>query len=1243
MNCQRNTALIILILIVSLKLPAQDLLTVIPPSATAASLGKYGEIPVQMYTGIPNISIPLYEIQDGPLNMPITLSYHAGGIKVEEFASDVGLGWTLNAGGIIGRAVRGVADESGGWITDPAARIENIIQGGNQSEIDNMTVAIKSGKDSEADIYSYNFNGQSGKFFFDQAGTVYNYPDKNILINVISGGGWQIKTEDGTVYEFEKSEEVIQGGCVDDSNSITTWFLTRIKSSDGKKEINLAYEQVNYGYEMRTSETKYFDLLGNQSGGPESCLVYMSTNSQRLKRIDFLSGYVQFSYETERLDLAGTYQLNKMEVFNLENELLKSFDFDYSYFGTEGSNESQLRLKLDALTEKSPSEEKPPYVFTYEESISMPDRLSTAQDHWGYYNGKDNNLSMVPTFDYKLLLPSQKVVYVRVDGADRNANPATTQACILKKIQYPTSGETLFTYENNTTSDNRIATNSDVQNFSFSLNQPFSSLTSPYETNTFTIPEQGAFVQLSATGLSTSGAGYNCDAFEVSLLKDDSFVTTVEDADPSNVFMHLEQGTYKFRFVWDCHQGNLNYQINLHAEIPNSGTYNKRTVGGLRIKQIEDRPGDGGLSIIKKYIYEDESTDYSWGHLVNLPVYWNVMDLVTYSCDVTATSSEVIVGRSYSNYPVATTQGGYVGYRFVIEDLGNQGEIHHAYDANLYEPPNLTYPFLPIDDYYWQRGSELNTKYYARKNDQLELVKEVTYGYTQISERKVRGWKLADHVIEAGNCFPAHVSYPIWPYDITTAFYALDYIAESLIDQSNSGGFTTKKTYYTYDPDHFQRVQEKETFSEESGGTQVKITYKKYPADYDFTGSPIGTEASGIKKLMDLHVVAIPIEEYVVRQFEDSQNQPLNERVISGALRSFKPDNPYPDQVFQLKLDQPVLLSDFSPSTIENNSFQKSNLYEPRVNFLAYDAKGNLLAQQKTNDAVVSYLWGYDDRFPVAQVTNAINASTTTQFPFTNYGSAEITEYISDTPILPAFEITSAQQISVTVGLLGAGSNIPEVPLVNLILMTTDGTPVSGINGIWGQNTYSVSVNQGVYQWYYSTGDISFSNPEFTSVYLNVSNAYSSAKTGSRIFYTSFEDEGNHTAVSYTGNKAWLGQYTVYLPANNGSYNLTYMKWNGGSPENWEYITVPVSVTSGVVQPFTIGDAATIIDEVRLYPADAQMTTYTYAPLVGLTTSADANCITTYYDYDSFGRLKHLKDQKRNIVKTYDYHYKGQQ
>src|SRR3982750_459283 len=78
---------------------APQLAKVTPPSPNAAAFQKYGEIPVSPYTGIPDISVPVYTVQFRDISIPITLSYHASGIKVNEESSQVGLGWSINTGG----------------------------------------------------------------------------------------------------------------------------------------------------------------------------------------------------------------------------------------------------------------------------------------------------------------------------------------------------------------------------------------------------------------------------------------------------------------------------------------------------------------------------------------------------------------------------------------------------------------------------------------------------------------------------------------------------------------------------------------------------------------------------------------------------------------------------------------------------------------------------------------------------------------------------------------------------------------------------------------------------------------------------------------------------------------------------------------------------------------------------------------------------------------------------------------
>src|SRR5687768_13459491 len=78
-----------------------------PRSPNVASIEKYGSIPVSLSTGIPNISIPLTTISVDGLTIPITLTYHNNGLKVDEIPSMMGLGWDLNFGGMISYNQRG--------------------------------------------------------------------------------------------------------------------------------------------------------------------------------------------------------------------------------------------------------------------------------------------------------------------------------------------------------------------------------------------------------------------------------------------------------------------------------------------------------------------------------------------------------------------------------------------------------------------------------------------------------------------------------------------------------------------------------------------------------------------------------------------------------------------------------------------------------------------------------------------------------------------------------------------------------------------------------------------------------------------------------------------------------------------------------------------------------------------------------------------------------------------------------
>lgn len=63
-------------------------------------------------------------------------------------------------------------------------------------------------------------------------------------------------------------------------------------------------------------------------------------------------------------------------------------------------------------------------------------------------------------------------------------------------------------------------------------------------------------------------------------------------------------------------------------------------------------------------------------------------------------------------------------------------------------------------------------------------------------------------------------------------------------------------------------------------------------------------------------------------------------------------------------------------------------------------------------------------------------------------------------------------------------------------------------------------------------------------------------------------------------------------------------------------------------------------DDLRFHPSDAQMTTYTHEPLIGVTSISNESNKPEFYIYDPFGRLELVKDFEGNIIKKNDYHYR---
>lgn len=459
-------------------------------SPQAYSFTKYGDVPVSTYTGVPDISIPIYTIEVAGLQVPIGLSYHGNGIKVAEEASWVGLGWTLNAGGSIVQSVNGYDDFGNFSFDDPVDFSGLTIPGGigcsgtmvpysdRTSTFDSYTLAGL--YDTEPDIFSFNFLGYSGEFIFDKSDKVFKpLEDTNVKITSDKSSSKKIPdmiyitVPDGHKFVFQRMDitkiDKSYGTSVSSSSSGGTsppvdlrnqassrvYQLTIIYTNKGESVLfqYKSASSINYpSVSQSLTRNVWLDQRPTYFPGPEHANIFppivVNTNFVASSQTSYylqsiLSGKVKvdFNSSADRNDLAGGLRLNTVHVKDRisNDQVIKSFEFTYDYFDSNlqgNTTDSYLGL-LDIV--KTENEKKlrlkltsfrevgnPAYAMTYS-SKKLPSKTSLAYDHWGFYNGNFNGSIL----------------------SRGNANKDYADAAILKSISYPTGGKTDFEFESN--------------------------------------------------------------------------------------------------------------------------------------------------------------------------------------------------------------------------------------------------------------------------------------------------------------------------------------------------------------------------------------------------------------------------------------------------------------------------------------------------------------------------------------------------------------------------------------------------------------------------------------------------------------------------------------------------------------------------------------------------------------------------------------------------------------------------
>ncbi|OCK52715.1 hypothetical protein BA768_10035 [Chryseobacterium sp. CBo1] len=237
----------------------KDPRNIFPFTPETSSLLKYQETPVSNYTGVPNISIPIYTAKSGSVEVPITLSYHAGGVLVSDIASSVGLGWSINTVAPITRKTNGYTDENG------VMKHDDNIEGFLNSNLANQQLRLNmatNGLYNEAiadlmpDEFSLSINDFSGSFFYNPKNKKnVTFPMSDIKIDYSFGNTNQIKTIDikttnGTKYIFgeDGTETYNLIGSISTSNYFGTnaWKIKKIEATDNSNITRSALSHNSY-------------------------------------------------------------------------------------------------------------------------------------------------------------------------------------------------------------------------------------------------------------------------------------------------------------------------------------------------------------------------------------------------------------------------------------------------------------------------------------------------------------------------------------------------------------------------------------------------------------------------------------------------------------------------------------------------------------------------------------------------------------------------------------------------------------------------------------------------------------------------------------------------------------------------------------------------------------------------------------------------------------------------------------
>ncbi len=1214
------------------------------PSPEALGITKVADVPVDLATGQVNISIPLYTIQTGKLTLPVSLSYDASGIRVEQEAGEVGLGWSLQAGGAITRRIRDKDDYQtsisyhglGGDLWD--SHIPDPIYP-TMAEYDiAYKVASLNTADGQPDLYMYNAVGLTGKFInTGTANGIKLIPRRNVAV---AGGynSWAIIDERGYNYQFGDENNDIYyetnnlrtlassvGGNADNAQMFRmAWYLKQITDAEKVNSINFEYQKTHLEYDNGRTQTQIyengnFDYFSTDHliDAAESRTI-QRTDGSVIKKISFNEGTIEFiNSMNNREDLLisptpAQPRLESIIVKNRDGDIIKKINFGYSYFVAPNITNPTLkdkRLRLDFVTIENGNLPAEKYTFSYS-NILPPSKKSFAQDHWGYYNGKDGNSTLIPSYSFLnhsffspmpdlLNCSTSKTMF---NGAYRETDAEKVKAGVLTKIQYPTGGTVSFDFEchdiNQT--DDPVYDYEHIKPPCFVFKTSGTSYECPDGTisnnagNTgivkstylFTIPSNSftaSGVHAKFSALATWGGA------ATTIIQHSASAARLEKENTNGTYNIVEVFTYdnpnRTSSLEDCNDNILlgpgNYRVIAQTsgigiqvrayfetyvpkQILSASTIKK--VGGLRIKSITYNDMVTGTSSVRNYLYKDisdqsKSSGYTFSPITSDSyvksgyLYWGDK----------AKSPECWHWPSSEQQPVHIP----CCFRQVSSLI-----LSSTTNVETGDGANVNYEYVTITEGTGQNGKvvqqfnrapginlsyldglPLHTWVYDLSNI---LVQEVKNEYnSQPGTEEFFGYKIT-----------AKSNHPCAPApDLVTinaqpgAGYGIGYDWKSIRMRSEWIALTQKKTTqyfpgsnplttveeYTYNPLNLEPARIDQTISDGRKTTQRF----KYPVDYNSIGTNPDNELNAVLVLNNQHV-----HNQVVEKYTSIPDLSGIEQIIAGSYIGFSPV--LSSQVTEMTPEGPV--SHYTAAQSDNLfSLEPAN---PLTSFQASHAATN------GSTSVIEKDPGYKLQYSVLKYDTRLNPLETKD----EHGTRTALIWIHNAAIL-ATEVSNAAQSEIAYSSFEDPANSGN--------WDYDNSAIVGSDRITGVKCYNLS--------------------------------------------------GNPVHKMNLPQKDYVISFWSKTPGVivNGQSQPTL---TGATIKGWTYY----EYLSSAVTSVTVSGSG-LVDELRLYPLGASMKTWCHTPLVGVNTTCDERNNIQYYEYDVMGRLSVVRDHYGNIIKKMDY------